>query len=191
MTTGSFSAQAARRIHVVNDTADNHIWKINFDASKSVGSDHTGEEVKPKTHYGCYVVKAYGTVTNTGNIDVQQVVATQSITEGRVTLLEDNKANKTDLSMPDGNKILQLNITAAGQSYSAPVDGWAYCRTTKVTAGQWIIFVVDDKYAVSNSNLNINGNIYSMIPVKQNSIVRFDFVSDGLEFYFIPAVSAK
>lgn len=164
---------------------------VDFDASKSVGAEHTGDTVKPKTHYGCYVVKAYGTVTNTGNIDVQQVVATQSVTEGRVTLLEDNKANKTDLSMPDGNKILQLNITASGQSYSAPVDGWAYCRTTKVTAGQWIIFVVDDKYAVSNSNLNINGNIYSMIPVKQNSIVRFDFVSDSLEFYFIPAVSAK
>ena len=70
LTTGAFSEELSRRIHVINDTAANHIWKINSDASRSVGAEHTGEEVALKHIKALYQIKAYGVVSNTGNIDV-------------------------------------------------------------------------------------------------------------------------
>ena len=69
-TTGAFTEEVSRRIHVLNDSVENHIWKINFDASRVVGAEHTGEEVKPKYIKALYQIKAYGVVSNTGNIDV-------------------------------------------------------------------------------------------------------------------------
>lgn len=72
-TTGAFSEELSRHIHVLNDSAANHIWKINFDASKSVGADHTGSEVRPKTGYILWCVKARGGWTNLENIDISSL----------------------------------------------------------------------------------------------------------------------
>lgn len=69
-TTGAFSEELSRHIHVLNDSVANHIWKINFDASKSVGADHTGSEVRLKTGYILWCVKARGGWTNVDNIDI-------------------------------------------------------------------------------------------------------------------------
>lgn len=69
-TTGAFTEEVSRRIHVLNDSVENHIWKINFDASRVVGAEHTGEEVKPKTAYVLYYIQAFSTIINSGNIDV-------------------------------------------------------------------------------------------------------------------------
>jgi len=187
-TTGAFSEEISRHIHVINDATANHIWKINFDASKSVGSDHTGEEVKPKTHYGCYVVKAYGTVTNTGNIDVQQVVATQSITEGRVTLLEDNKADNDKLSMPSDTRI-RINITASGQTYTAPADGWIYTESISLTGGAWMLLVVDNTYAETASNFGMEASVLTNVPVKKGAVVKFTYAMNH-NIFFVPALSS-
>lgn len=43
---------------------------IDFDASRSVGADHTGSEVRPKTGYILWCVKARGGWTNVDNIDI-------------------------------------------------------------------------------------------------------------------------
>ena len=51
---------------------------INFDASKSVGSDHTGSEVKPKTITKLPIVYAFGTIVNAGELDFQTVVQKQN-----------------------------------------------------------------------------------------------------------------
>ncbi len=72
-TTGAFSEEVSRHIRVINDEAANHIWKINFDASKSVGADHTGSEVRPKTGYVLWCVKARGGWTNLENIDISSL----------------------------------------------------------------------------------------------------------------------
>ena len=72
-TTGAFSEEVSRHIRVINDEAANHIWKINFDASKSVGADHTGSEVRPKTGYILWCVKARGGWTNLENIDISSL----------------------------------------------------------------------------------------------------------------------
>lgn len=77
-TTGAFSEEVSRHIHVINDEVANHIWKINFDASRSVGADHTGEEVKPKTITKLPIVYAFGRIVNAGELDFQTVVQKQN-----------------------------------------------------------------------------------------------------------------
>lgn len=77
-TTGAFSEEVSRHIHVINDEVANHIWKINFDASKSVGAEHTGEEVKPKSITKLPIVYAFGRIVNAGELDFQTVVQKQN-----------------------------------------------------------------------------------------------------------------
>lgn len=45
-------------------------YTLTLDASKSVGTDHTGSEVRPKTGYVLWCVKARGGWTNVDNIDI-------------------------------------------------------------------------------------------------------------------------
>ena len=77
-TTGAFSEEVSRHIHVINDEVANHIWKINFDASRSVGAEHTGEEVKPKSITKLPIVYAFGRIVNAGELDFQTVVQKQN-----------------------------------------------------------------------------------------------------------------
>lgn len=78
LTTGAFTEEASKQIHVINDTADTHIWKINFDASRSVGAEHTGSEVKPKSITKLPIVYAFGRIVNAGELDFQTVVQKQN-----------------------------------------------------------------------------------------------------------------
>lgn len=73
-TTGAFTEEVSRRIHVLNDSVENHIWKINFDASRVVGAEHTGEEVKPKTAYVLYYIQAFSTIINSGTLDIGELL---------------------------------------------------------------------------------------------------------------------
>lgn len=72
-TSGAFTETVSRHIHVINDSIANHIWKIDFDASRSVGTEHTGSEVKPKTITKLAVVQAFGRVINTGTLDIADI----------------------------------------------------------------------------------------------------------------------
>ena len=72
-TSGAFTETVSRHIHVINDSIANHIWKIDFDASRSVGTKHTGSEVKPKTITKLAVVQAFGRVINTGTLDIADI----------------------------------------------------------------------------------------------------------------------
>lgn len=51
-----------------NENCRRAFW--DFDASRSVGATHTGEEVNPKTAYVLYYIQAFSTIINSGNIDV-------------------------------------------------------------------------------------------------------------------------
>lgn len=63
----------------VNNSGDwSNSGTINFDASKSVGSDHTGSEVKPKTITKLPIVYAFGRIVNAGELDFQTVVQKQN-----------------------------------------------------------------------------------------------------------------
>ena len=60
------------------DGSDRQQQTINFDASRSVGADHTGEEVKPKTITKLPIVYAFGRIVNAGELDFQTVVQKQN-----------------------------------------------------------------------------------------------------------------
>lgn len=47
---------------------------IDSDASRSVGTEHTGSEVKPKTITKLAVVQAFGRIINTGTLDINDLV---------------------------------------------------------------------------------------------------------------------
>lgn len=51
---------------------------VDFDASRSVGADHTGEEVKPKSITKLPIVYAFGRIVNAGELDFQTVVQKQN-----------------------------------------------------------------------------------------------------------------
>lgn len=197
-TTGAFTEEVSRKIHVINDSAENHIWKINFDASRSVGAEHTGDTVKPKTHYGCYVVKAYGTVSNTGNVDIQNVVNAQTVLENRVTAIEDRKPDLDNLSMPSDSAVA-ITLTQQNQAWTAPSDGWIWARKVPdgTVTGSWCrcfnnpdpkqatfgtVFYSD--YGTMGSN-----DLCGFIPVAKGATLYFSWANNAV-IYFIPAESA-
>ena len=51
---------------------------IDFDASRSVGVEHTGNEVKPKSITKLPIVYAFGRIVNAGELDFQTVVQKQN-----------------------------------------------------------------------------------------------------------------
>lgn len=59
------------------NTGDTFLNNINFDASKSIGAEHTGNEVKPKTITKLPIVYAFGRIVNAGKLDFQTVVQKQ------------------------------------------------------------------------------------------------------------------
>ena len=81
-------------------------YPIYFDASRSVGTEHTGSEVKPKTITKLPVVYAFGSVYNSGSIDISDIVGTVN------TLIQSNHIKTyTDLS--------QIGITKGTETLKA------------------------------------------------------------------------
>ena len=64
--------------HISSSVNNNGGWSntitIDFDASRSVGTEHTGSEVKPKTITKLAVVQAFGRIINTGTLDINDLV---------------------------------------------------------------------------------------------------------------------
>lgn len=63
----------------ISSSVNNHgNWSntitIDFDTSRSVGTEHTGSEVKPKTITKLAVVQAFGRIINTGTLDINDLV---------------------------------------------------------------------------------------------------------------------
>ena len=60
------------------EATDRQQQTLIFGASRSVGADHTGEEVKPKTITKLPIVYAFGRIVNAGELDFQTVVQKQN-----------------------------------------------------------------------------------------------------------------
>ena len=60
------------------NTGDTFLNNINFDASKSIGAEHTGNEVKLKTITKLPIVYAFGRIVKAGELDFQTVVQKQN-----------------------------------------------------------------------------------------------------------------
>lgn len=74
----SNGALLAKVTDISSSVNNNGNWSntitIDFDASRSVGTEHTGNEVKPKTITKLAVVQAFGRIINTGTLAINDLV---------------------------------------------------------------------------------------------------------------------
>lgn len=113
------------------DYSDRQQQIVNFDASRSVGAEHTGEEVKPKSINQIWVIQAVGVITNASNLDISQLEeAIQQLTNYsnyEVACIKNNPnyynrdelftTNKTTVTIP---KDLKININ--GNCYISTIN---------------------------------------------------------------------
>lgn len=115
------------------DASDRQQQIVDFDASRSAGAEHTGEEVKPKSINQVWVIQAVGTITNQTSIDVsaiqEEVQQLMDFGNYQVACIKDKSnyfsrdslftSNKTSIVIP---KNMRINI-----------NGEAYISTRNVT----------------------------------------------------------
>lgn len=115
------------------DASDRQHQIVDFDASRSVGAEHTGSEVKPKSINQIWVIQAVGTITNQTSIDVsaiqEEVQQLMDFGNYQVACIKDKSnyfsrdslftSNKTSIVIP---KNMRINI-----------NGEAYISTRNVT----------------------------------------------------------
>ena len=115
------------------DPSDRQQQIVDFDASRSVGAEHTGNEVKPKPINQIWVIQAVGTITNQTSIDVsaiqEEVQQLMDFGNYQVACIKDKSnyfsrdslftSNKTSIVIP---KNMRINI-----------NGEAYISTRNVT----------------------------------------------------------
>lgn len=113
------------------DPSDRQQQIVNFDASRSVGAEHTGKEVKPKSINQIWVIQAVGVITNASNLDISQLEeAIQQLTNYsnyEVACIKNNPnyynrdklftTNKTTVTIP---KDLKININ--GNCYISTIN---------------------------------------------------------------------
>lgn len=105
--------------------------KCMFDASRSVGTEHTGSEVKPKSLNQIWVVQAFGVITNASSLDIsileQQIQQITDYSNYEVSCIKNNPvyynrdqlfySNKTNITIP---KNLKINID--GECYISTIN---------------------------------------------------------------------
>lgn len=113
------------------DSSDRQQQIVDFDASRSVGIEHTGEEVKSKSINQIWVIQAVGVITNASNLDISQLEeAIQQLTNYsnyEVACIKNNPnyynrdelftTNKTTVTIP---KDLKININ--GNCYISTIN---------------------------------------------------------------------
>lgn len=105
--------------------------RLIFDASRSVGTEHTGSEVKPKSLNQVWVVQAFGVITNASSLDIsvleQQIQQITNYGNYEVSCIKNNPvyynrdqlfySNKTNITIP---KNLKINID--GECYISTIN---------------------------------------------------------------------
>lgn len=125
--------ESGKEDSIHQDPSDRQQQIVDFDASRSVGAEHTGEEVKPKSINQIWVIQAVGTITNQTSIDVsaiqEEVQQLMDFGNYQVACIKDKSnyfsrdslftSNKTSIVIP---KNMRINI-----------NGEAYISTRNVT----------------------------------------------------------
>lgn len=113
------------------DPSDRTGITVDFDASRSVGTEHTGSEVKPKSLNQVWVVQAFGVITNASSLDIsvleQQIQQITDYSNYEVSYIKNNPvyynrdqlfySNKTNITIP---KNLKINID--GECYISTIN---------------------------------------------------------------------
>lgn len=125
------------------DSSDRQRQIVDFDASRSVGAEHTGNEVKPKTINQVWVIQAVGVITNAANLDISQLEeAIQQLinySNYEVACIKNNPnyynrdelftTNKTTVTIP---KDLKININ--GNCYISTINKFLQLSTVDTPA---------------------------------------------------------
>ena len=151
-TSDAFTETVSRHIHVINDSIANPIWKIDFDTSRSVGTEHTGSEVKPKTITKLAVVQAFGRVINTGTLDIADI-ADQLL--NMVTI----DTTQTITGVKSFNKTVNFNYYT-NFNYAFTVDVAAkFNNQIRIKDGQSLVWLdTNDATLASINKSNYTGN---------------------------------
>lgn len=144
------------------DPSDRTGITIDFDASRSVGTERTGSEVKLKSLNQVWVVQAFGLITNASSLDIsvleQQIQQITNYSNYEVSCIKNNPvyynrdqlfySNKTNITIPknlkiniDGkcyistiNKVLQLSTVGTPQNLSGK-DVYIYaCKPQDISS---------------------------------------------------------
>ena len=116
---------------IYQDPSDRTGITIDFDASRSVGTEHTGSEVKPKSLNQVWVVQAFGVITNASSLDIsvleQQIQQITDYSNYEVSYIKNNPvyynrdqlfySNNTNITIP---KNLKINID--GECYISTIN---------------------------------------------------------------------
>lgn len=162
-----------------------------LDASKVVGTEHTGTEVQPKTIFGMYIIRAFDSVSNNENVDVQQVISAQTVTDGRVTALESTRAFNDKLSMPKGEYIT-IASTDTTVNYQAPSDGWVYIEMNPNNSTNAAVVLLTSQNAGGMKLQSYNGASYfGVYPIRKNAVATITKQYCTYNAYFLYAQSAS
>ena len=105
--------------------------KCMFDASRSVGTEHTGSEVKPKSINQIWVIQAFGVITNASSVDLniveQQIEQLLNYGSYEIAFIKNNKKfyNRDELFTPNKTNITihkNLKINIGGNPYISTID---------------------------------------------------------------------
>lgn len=152
----SNGALLAEVTNISSSVNNNGNWSnaitIDFDASRSVGTEHTGSEVKPKTITKLAVVQAFGRVINTGTLDIADI-ADQLL--NMVTI----DTTQTITGVKSFNKTVNFNYYT-NFNYAFTVDVAAkFNNQIRIKDGQSLVWLdTNDATLASINKSNYTGN---------------------------------
>lgn len=137
---------------IYQDPSDRQQQIVDFDASRSVGAEHTGNEVKPKPITKLAVVQAFGRVINTGTLDIADI-ADQLL--NMVTI----DTTQTITGVKSFNKTVNFNYYT-NFNYAFTVDVAAkFNNQIRIKDGQSLVWLdTNDATLASINKRNYTGN---------------------------------
>lgn len=160
----SNGALLAEVTNISSSVNNNGNWSnaitIDFDASRSVGAEHTGSEVKPKSITKLPIVHAFGRVINTGTLDIADI-ADQLL--NMVTI----DTTQTITGVKSFNKTVNFNYYT-NFNYAFTVDVAAkFNNQIRIKNGQSLVWLdTNDATLASINKSNYTGNANTATKLK-------------------------
>lgn len=166
---------------------------LNFDASKSNAIYGKSTTVQPQSICRLWVVQAFGTMSNIGNLDMAQLAA-DLVTKADTDLSNiTNTGKKIIASMSMPSSTFETIVDAgATTTYTAPANGYVYAKITTNTATTTqnrFVSIGSSKLGSMSNYYHTSSDASTYIPVlKGDSVtIEHDPVFTGLTIKFIYA----
>lgn len=150
---------------------------IAIDASRSNSIYGNSNTVQPKSIVGMWLVKAYGTVTNVGNLDIANIAQGLTQTETRISAIENNKVDKA------GNAWIVETYRNGTEWYRVWSDGWVEQGGYKALDSTGTVTFLkpfqDTNYTVTVSSQRTSNNGFVRITALTATTISFMFEWDA------------